>query len=219
MKDLTYSQVKGFKEKLIKFNNDLIKKNKIKKDFDDYYEKHKIKAVKDVKYLSDDFVYEDIRCLFNETNDIESNEILFNEIKSYEAKPYEVEYHEVRSNEIKSYEIDYIDIKPHEIKSNEVKFYDIESNEDYCIENIKNEFNKLSNNLVEANTKDIRYIADHINNGENIKETLINLEGIRDKFIAYNDILPFGILSKSSYIDHRKMNIISSVTFDDEYKT
>ena len=95
MKDLTYSQVKSFKEKLIKFNNDLIKKNKIKKDFDDYYEKHKIKAVKDVKYLSDDFVYEDIRCLFHETNDIESNEILSNEIKSYEAKPYEIEYYEL----------------------------------------------------------------------------------------------------------------------------
>ena len=101
MKDLTYSQVQSFKEKLIKFNNDLIKKNKIKKNFDDYYEKHKIKAVKDVKYLSDGFVYEDIRCLFNE-----SNEILINEIKSYEAKPYEVEYSKVRSNEIKSYEID-----------------------------------------------------------------------------------------------------------------
>ena len=36
--------------------------------------------------------------------------------------------------------------------------------------------------------------------------------------MAYNDILPFGILSKSSYIDLRKMNIIFSVTFDDEYK-
>ena len=108
MKNLIYSQIKGFKEKLIKFSNDLIKKNKIKKDSDDeYYEKHKIKAVKDVKCLSDDFVYEDIRYLFNETNDIESNEI-----KYYEAKPYEVEYYEVRSNEIKSYEIDYIDIKP-----------------------------------------------------------------------------------------------------------
>ena len=59
MKDLTYSQVKSFKEDLIKFNNDLIKKNKIKKDFG---EKHKIKPV---KYLSDDFVYEDIRCLLN----------------------------------------------------------------------------------------------------------------------------------------------------------
>ena len=203
MKDSTYSQVKSFKEKLIKFNNALIKKNKIKKDFDDYYEKHKIKTVKDVKYLSDDFAYEDIRCLFNETNDIESNEP--NEIKSYEGKSYEVEYYEVRSDEIKSYEIDYIDIKPHEIKSYEPISKNIESNEDYCIENIKNEFNKLSNNLVEANTKDI---------SENLKETLINLEDIRDKCIVYNDILSFGILSKSTYIDLRKMNIISSVTFD-----
>ena len=79
MKDLTYSQAKSFQEKSTRFNNDLIKKNKIKKDFDDYYKKHKIKAVKYVKYLSDDFVYEDIRCLLNETNDIE--------LKSYEAKP------------------------------------------------------------------------------------------------------------------------------------
>ena len=243
MKDLTYSQVKSFKEKLIKFNSDLIKKNKTKKDFGDYYEKHKIKAVKDVKYLSDDFVYEDIRRLFNETNDIESNEI-----KSYSAKPYEVEYYEVGSNEIKSYEIDYIDIKPHEIKSyeakpyvaeycevrsndidyidtkpHEVKSYDIEYNEDessenYCIEIIKNEFGKLSNNLVEACTKDIRYIVDHINNDENVKEIPIDLEDIKNKFIAYNDTLPFGILSKSIYKDLRKMNIISSVTFDDEYK-
>ena len=74
MKDLTYSQIKSFKEKLIMFNNDLIKKNKIKKNFNDYYEKHKIKSVKDVKYLSDDFVYEDVRCLFNKTNDTGSNE-------------------------------------------------------------------------------------------------------------------------------------------------
>ena len=128
MKDLTYSQVKSFKEKLIKFNNDLIKKNKIKKHFDDYYEKPKIKVVKDVKYLSDDFVYDDIRCLFNETNDIE--------IKSYEAKPYEVEYYEVKSNEI-----DYIDIKSYEPISNNIESNEAESNEDYCIENIKKEFN------------------------------------------------------------------------------
>ena len=124
----------------------------------------------------------------------------------------------IKYNEARSNEIDYIDSKPHEIKSYEPIFNNIESNEDYCIENIKNKFNKLSNNLVEANTKDIRYIVDHINNGENLKETLINLEDIRDKLIAYNDTLPFGILSKSSYIDLRKMNIISSVKFDDEYK-
>ena len=143
--------------------------------------------------------------MFNETNDIE--------IKSYEAKPYEVEYYEVRSNEI-----DYIDTKSYEPISNNIESNETESNENYCIENIKNEFNKLSNNLVETNTKDIRYIVDNINNGENLKETLIKLEEITDKLIAYNNILAFGILSKSRYIDLRKMNIISSVTFDDECK-
>ena len=133
MKDLTYSQVKSFKENLIEFNNDLIKKNRIKKDFG---EKHKMKPVKHVKYLSDDFVYEDIRCLLNETNEIE--------IKSYEAKP----------DEVRSDEIDYIDITSYQPISNNIESNETESNEDYCIGNIKNEFNKLSNNLVEANTKD-----------------------------------------------------------------
>ena len=80
-------------------------------------------------------------------------------------------------------------------------FNGIAFNEDYYVKNIKNEFNKLSNNLVKAHTKDIRYMVDRINNGENLKEIPINLEDIRDKFIAYDDILPFGILPKSSYID------------------
>ena len=61
-------------------------------------------------------------------------------------------------------------------------------------------------------------MADYINNGEKLKERLINLEDIRDEFITYNDYLPIGMLSNSSYIDLRKMKIVSSVTFDDEYK-
>ena len=208
MKDLTYSQVKSFKEKLIKFNNYLIKKNKIKKDFDDDYEKHEIKAVKDVKYLSNDFVYEDIRFLFNETN-----EILSNAIKYYEAKPYEVGYYEVRSNEI-----DYIDIKPHEIKFCGIEFNETEYNEDYCIENIKSEFEKISHNLVEVHNKGVTYTVDYINNGENLKEISIDLEDTKDKFIAYNDTLPFGILSISSYIDLKKMKVVYSVVDNDKFK-
>ena len=77
-----------------------------------------------------------------------------------------------------------------------------------------NLINFLILRILDTNTKDIRYIANHINNGENI----INLEDIRDKFIADNDILTFAILPKLSYIDLRKINIISSVIFDDEYK-
>ena len=44
MKELTNSQVKNFKQNLIKFKNDLIIKNKINnrinKDFDGYYGKN-----------------------------------------------------------------------------------------------------------------------------------------------------------------------------------
>ena len=71
-------------------------------------------------------------------------------------------------------------------------------NEDYYVKNIKSESNKLSNNLVKAHTKDISYMADYINNGEKLKERLINSEDIRDKFIAYSEYLTFGILSHSS---------------------
>ena len=79
-------------------------------------------------------------------------------------------------------------------------------NEDYHVKkldskNIKSEFNKLSNVLVKAYTEDIRYMVDHITSGEKLTGRPINSKNIRDKFIAYNDILPFGILSKSSYID------------------
>ena len=92
-------------------------------------------------------------------------------------------------------------------------------NEDYHVKNldIKSEFNKLSNNLVKAYTKDIRYAVDHINSGEKLTEKCTNSKDIRDKFIAYNDDSLFGILSDSSYIDLKKIKIVSSVTFDDEY--
>ena len=104
------------------------------------------------------------------------------------------------------------------IKDIRYLFNGIAFNENYYIENIKSEFNKLSNNLVEAHTKDISYMVDYINNGEKLEERPVNLEDIRDKFIAYSDYLPFGILSKSSYIGLKKIKIVSSVIFDDEYK-
>ena len=36
-------------------------------------------------------------------------------------------------------------------------------------------------------------MVDYINNGENLKEIPIELEDIKDKFIAYDDTSPFGI--------------------------
>ena len=77
MKELTESQVNNIKEKLIKFKNDLIMKNKvnnrIKKDFDDYYGNIKYKGIKV------------IGCLFDE-EDINAIKYLFNEIAFNEDK-------------------------------------------------------------------------------------------------------------------------------------
>ena len=44
-------------------------------------------------------------------------------------------------------------------------------------------------------------MVDYISNVEKLTEKPIRLKDIREKFIAYSDNLPFGILSKSSYID------------------
>ena len=65
-------------------------------------------------------------------------------------------------------------------------------NEDYYVEkldskNIKSEFKKLSNNLVVAYARDITYMVDYINNGKKLTERSINLEDVRDKFIAYSE--------------------------------
>ena len=153
MNELTGLQVKSFKENLIKFKNGLIVKNRInnriKEDFDSYSGKNKFKGAKDIRYL------------FNEEEDLSAHEdirCLFNGFDYIDIKPYE----------INSYEAE-----PYEVKS-----YNIEPNGDYYIKNIKNKFNKLSNNLVEANIKDIRCIVDDINNGESLKEIPINLEDI-----------------------------------------
>ena len=69
-------------------------------------------------------------------------------------------------------------------------------NEYYYVKHsdIKSELNKLSNNLVKVHTKDISYMVDCINKGEKLTERPINSDDIRDRFIAYSDNLPFGIL-------------------------
>ena len=69
MKELTESQQKNIKEKLIKFQNELIRKNKInnriKRDLNNY------NGIKDIRYLFNEYEDEckDIRYLFNEKED------------------------------------------------------------------------------------------------------------------------------------------------------
>ena len=54
MKELTEPQVKIIKEKLIKFKNELIKKNRIKKDNAWYYGGIIYNVIKHIRYLFDE---------------------------------------------------------------------------------------------------------------------------------------------------------------------
>ena len=72
MKELTESQVKNIKEKLIKFKNELTRKNKtnkrIKKDLNNYNE------IKDIRLFNEyEDEYEDVRYLFNENEDVDED--------------------------------------------------------------------------------------------------------------------------------------------------
>ena len=79
MKELTESQVNNIKEKLIKFKNELIRKNKInnriKKDLNNYNSSAIYNGMKDIRYLLNEYEdeYEDIRYLFNENEDVDED--------------------------------------------------------------------------------------------------------------------------------------------------
>ena len=67
MKSLGSAEIKNIKEKLIIFKNELIRKNRIKKDLDDY------NGIKDIRYLfTEEDIYSginDVKYLFNENED------------------------------------------------------------------------------------------------------------------------------------------------------
>ena len=76
MKKLIESHVKNIKEKLIKFQNELVRKNRIKKDHDIYnawyYCGITYNGIKDIRYLFNEYENEyvkDIRYLFNKDED------------------------------------------------------------------------------------------------------------------------------------------------------
>ena len=81
MKKLTELQIKNIKEKLIKFKNELIRRNKIKKDNDIYnawyYFNITYNGIKDIRYLfneDEDDDIKDISYLFNEDEDNDEDE-------------------------------------------------------------------------------------------------------------------------------------------------
>ena len=184
MNNLSTSDIKNIKEKLVKFKKELFdNNNKIKKD------SNECKSIKYIRYL---FIEDQ-----NKKIDLYKTGKMKNKMVS-EIK-IKKDFNEYKG--VKDIRYLFNDNIYKGIMDIRYLFNGIAFNEDYYIENIKSKFNKLSNNLVKVYTEDIRYMVDYINNGEKLEERRINLEDIRDKFIAYNDNLPFGILSKSSYID------------------
>ena len=83
--------------------------------------------------------------------------------------------------------------------------------------NNKSEFSIFLANLVQSYSKDINYVVNRINRGEQLRETPID-SNVKNKFIAYYYELPYGILDESSYIDLNKMKIISYMIDISEYK-
>ena len=82
------------------------------------------------------------------------------------------------------------------------------------IKRMKSDFSKLSSSLniklINEDKKNIQYMVDYINKGENLIKRPIDISN-KDKCVAYCSELPFGILSYSSYIDLENMKIVFSV--------
>ena len=173
MNNLSTSDIKKIKEKLFNNNN-----NKITKYLNEY------KGIKYIRYLFNEIA-------FNEDKNKKLIFIWLKKMKKKIASEIKVKEGLNEYNGIK-------DIRYYFFNDNvykDIKDIRYLCNEDYYIENIKCEFEKIFNNFVEVHNKDVRYMVDYINNGEYLKEIPIDLEDVNNKFIAYSDTLPFGILS------------------------
>ena len=213
MKELTESQVNNIKEKLIKFKNHLIMKNKvnnrIKKDFDDYYGNTKYKGIKDIRYLlsgiafnedEDEYGYEDIRYLFNENEDEDVNDIryLSNEDENKES-PFKSIIADIRNKFSKNGDklikkgIYYVEEmkKLTESQVNNIKEKLIKFKSDLIMKNkvnnrIKKDFDDYYGNTKHKGIKDIRYLFD--DNDINDTKYLFNEIGFNEDKITHKDI-------------------------------
>ena len=95
MKKLIESQVRNIIEKLIKFQNELIRKNRIKKDnnIDNawYYGSIIYNGIKDIRYLfneDEDEDIKDISYLFNEDEDVDKDNDIDEKKITYEESPF-----------------------------------------------------------------------------------------------------------------------------------
>ena len=189
MKSLTESMVKNIKVKLIKFKNELIRKNrfnnKIRKDLDDYNGDTKYKGIKDIRYLfNEENIYSsinNIKYLLSEDKDYYEDNITHKEsiIEDIKRDTYYAE--KIKKNKIK------ITHKESPFKSiiADIKrgLYYVEKMNNLStsdIKNIKEKLIKFKNELFNNNKikkdpnecKDIKYIRHLFNEDKN--KNLIN---------------------------------------------
>ena len=142
MNNLSTSDMKNTKEKLVKFKHELFNNNnKIKKDLNE---------CKSIKY---------VRYVFNEDNNKKTNLYKAEQMKNLAVKNIK-DLNKYKG--IKDIRYLFNDNIYKGIIDIRYLFNGIAFNEDYYVENIKSEFNQLSNNLVRAHTKDIAYMMDII---------------------------------------------------------
>ena len=198
MKELTESQENNIKEKLIKFKNDLIMKNKvnnrIKKDFDNYHGNIKYKGIKDIRYLFDEEDINDIKYLLNE--------IAFNEdkITHKDIKKDTYGAEKIKKNKIKTpykespFKSVIEDIKRglyYVEKINNLSTSDIENIKKKLVifkkELFNNNNNNNNNNKIKKHSneckgmKDIRYL---FNEDKNKKIDLYKTEKMKNKMVS-----------------------------------
>ena len=212
MKSLGSAEIKNIKEKLIIFKNELIRKNKVKKDLDNY------NGIKDIRYL---FNEED---LYNAINDIKYlfNGIAFNRINENEDK--DIKRDAYYAEKIKKIKITYKESPFKSIiqdikrglyyieKMNNLSTSDMKSTKEKLVKfknKLFNNNNKIKKDLNEC--KGIKYVR-HLLNEDNNKETnlykaeqmknlavknikdLNEYRGIKDIRYFFNDNIYKGII-------------------------
>ena len=195
MKSLGSAEIKSIKEKLIIFKNELMRKNRIRKDLDDYNVNTKYKGIKDIRYLfNEEDIYNginDIKYLFNGTQFNENEDKITH--KDIKRDAYYAE--KIKKNKIKTTYKE----SPFKSITQDIKrgLYYVEKMNNLStsdIKNIKEKLNKFKNELFNNNNdkikkdsnkcKGIKYIRYLFNEDKNKKTNLYKAEKMKNLVVT-----------------------------------
>ena len=195
MKSLGSAEIKSIKEKLIIFKNELMRKNRIRKDLDDYNVNTKYKGIKYIRYLfNEEDIYNginDIKYLFNGTQFNENEDkITHKDIKRDACYAEKIKKNKIKTTYKESpFKSIIQDIKRglyYAEKMNNLSTSDIK--------NIKEKLNKFKNELFNNNNdkikqdsnecKGIKYIRYLFNEDKNKKTNLYKAEKMKNLVVT-----------------------------------